>query len=118
MSAVAEHWIRTLSLVPHREGGWFRETFRSPERLPAAALPPRFTGERSLVTSILFLLAAGERSHLHRLRADEQWWHHAGGALHLHLLGSDGARRLVVSESAPQAVVPHGTWLAAEPEPG
>jgi len=118
MSAGAEHWIRTLSLAPHREGGWFRETFRSPERLPASALPARFAGERSLATSILYLLAAGERSQLHRLRADEQWWHHAGGALHLHLLDADGARRLVVSESAPQAVVPHGTWFAAEPEPG
>ena len=118
MSASAEYWIRTLSLVPHREGGWFRETFRSPERLPASALPARFAGERSLTTSILYLLAAGERSHLHRLRGDEQWWHHAGGAMQLHLLGAEGARRLVVSESALHVLVPHGTWFAAEPEPG
>jgi hypothetical protein len=118
MSAGAEHLIRTLSLAAHPEGGWFRETHRSPERLPVSALPARFTGERALVTSILYLLAAGERSHLHRLRADEIWGHHAGGAMILHLLESGGARRLVVSASAPHAVVPHGTWFAAEPEPG
>jgi predicted cupin superfamily sugar epimerase len=118
MSAGAEHIIRTLGLTPHREGGWFRETYRSPLRLPASALPERFAGERSLATSILYLLAAGERSHLHRLRADEQWWHHAGGAMLLHLLDDGGARRLVLNADTPQAVVPHGTWFAAEPEPG
>jgi uncharacterized protein len=118
MSAGAEHWIRTLSLVPHREGGWFRETYRSPERVPAAALPARFAGERALTTSILYLLAAGEHSRLHRLRGDEVWWHHAGGAMHLHLLDGGGARRLVVNGASPQAVVPHGTWFAAEPERG
>src|SRR6476661_8003928 len=100
MSAGAEHWIRTLSLVPHREGGWFRETYRSPER-PAAALPARFAGERALATSILYLLAAGERSQLHRLRGDELWWYHAGGAMHLHLLDGGGVRRLVLDASAP-----------------
>lgn len=114
----AEHWIRVLGLAPHPEGGWFRETFRSLERIPAEALPARFGGERCLATSIAYLLAAGEKSHFHRLRADESWWHHAGGAIHLHLLESPAARRLVVGGGTPQAVVPHGTWFAAEPEPG
>jgi hypothetical protein len=118
MSAGAEHWIRTLALGPHPEGGWFRETYRSPERMPASALPARFAGDRALATSILYLLPAGERSHFHRLRADEVWGHHAGGAMVLHLLDGGGARQLLVSASAPQAVVPHGTWFAAEPEPG
>lgn len=114
----AEHWVRALGLSPHPEGGWFRETWRSPERLAAAALPPRFGGERALATSILYLLGAGERSYFHRLRADEQWSHHAGGAMWLHLLRPAGVSRLVVSAEAPQAVVPHGTWFAAEPAPG
>jgi predicted cupin superfamily sugar epimerase len=118
MHAEAEQRIRALSLVAHPEGGWFRETFRSSERLPASALPPRFGGERSLSTSILYLLAAGEHSCFHRLRADELWWHHGGGAMHLHLLERGGVRRLVVGGATPQACVPHGTWFAAEPEPG
>lgn len=114
----AEHWVRALGLAAHPEGGWFRETYRSPERVPAAALPARFAGERCLATAIAYLLPEGERSHFHRLRADETWWHHAGGAMHLHLLGPDGVRTLVVGRDTPQALVPHDTWFAAEPEPG
>jgi predicted cupin superfamily sugar epimerase len=118
VSPEAGHWIRALGLAAHPEGGWFREVFRSPERLERAALPSRFTGARSLATSILYLLAAGERSCFHRLRADEQWCHHAGGAVHLHLLEPGGARQLSVGGETPQVTVPHGTWFAAEPEPG
>jgi hypothetical protein len=113
----AERWIRALGLTAHPEGGWFRETYRSTEKLPAGALPARFDGERCLATSIAYLLAAGERSSFHRLRADETWWHHAGGAMHLHFLGNP-SRRVVVGTDTPQATVPHGTWFAAEPEPG
>ena len=113
----AERWIRALGLAPHPEGGWFRETYRSAERLAASALPSRFDGERSLATSIAYLLAAGECSHFHRLRADETWWHHAGGAMHLYCLG-EPSQPVVVGSDSPQATVPHGTWFAAEPEPG
>ncbi len=118
MSAGAEHWIRELGLAPHPEGGWFRETFRSPERLPAAALPARFKGDRALSTSILYLLAAGQRSHFHRLHAEEVWSHHAGGAMHVHVLEAGTVRTQVVGGGRPQAVVTHGKWFAAEVAPG
>ncbi len=118
LSERAEQRIRALALVRHPEGGWFRETWRSAESVPPGALPARFPGARCLATSILYLLPAGERSHFHRLRADETWWHHDGGAMHLHLLGPDGAREVVVGPESPQALVPHGTWFAAEPAPG
>ena len=118
LSVDAEARIRALRLAAHPEGGWFREVYRSPERVGRDGLPERFSGSRSLATSILYLLAAGERSHFHRLRADEVWCHHAGGAVHLHLLGHGGARTLVVGADTPQAIVPHGSWFAAEPEPG
>ena len=118
MSPEAGHWIGVLGLAAHPEGGWFREVFRSPERVAREGLPVRFPGTRSLATSILYLLGAGERSRFHRLRADELWCHHAGGAVHLHLLERGGARTLVVGGDTPQVTVPHGTWFAAEPEPG
>ncbi len=118
MTAGAEQRIRELRLARHPEGGWFRETYRSPERYPVSSLPARFAGERALFTSILYLLAAGQRSHFHRLSADEVWFHHSGGAVRLHLLGPHGERTLVVGNGTPQAVVPHGTWFAAEPERG
>lgn len=113
-----EQRIRELRLAPHPEGGWFRETFRSPECYPVSSLPARFAGEHALFTSILYLLAAGQRSHFHRLRSDEVWFHHSGGDVLVHLLGPDGERMLVVGDGTPQVVVPHGTWFAAEPAPG
>ena len=119
MTSEAARWKAQLGLEPHPEGGHYRETWRSPVRVAAAALPPGFAGERALASSILYLLAAGERSLLHRLRADEIWYHHAGGPLGLHLLHPDGQyRRLVLGPGAFQQVVPHDCWFAAEPEPG
>ena len=118
MNAAAQRVIDALALREHPEGGWFRETYRSAERVPRSALPERFGGDRSLATRILYLLAAGERSCFHRLRADEGWCHQAGGALHLHLLEAGGHRRVTLSPDQPQIDVPHGTWFAAEPAPG
>ena len=115
--ADARRLIDALGLAAHPEGGWFREVFRSPERIGREGLPERFPTARSLATSILYLLAAGERSCFHRLRADELWCHHAGGAMHLHLLERGASRTLVVGGDTPQACVPHGTWFAAEPAP-
>ena len=51
-------------LEPHPEGGYFRETYRS----PLTAWPPGWPGERALTTAILYLLPAGERSAWHRVR--------------------------------------------------
>jgi uncharacterized protein len=102
--------IRLLDLRPHPEGGHYRETFRDPRQN---------TNGRSLSTAIYFLLAAGERSHWHRIDAVEIWHWHAGAALALQIAGSDGVAtvRLGTNFAAgdrPQAVVPAGAWQAAE----
>jgi predicted cupin superfamily sugar epimerase len=118
--ANAAYWIHALGLEPHPEGGRFRESWRSPERLPGSSWPARFGGARSLGTSIYYLLCAGEHSRLHRLRADEVWHLYDGGPLLLHLLAPDGEyRRLALGRDPargeqPQVVVPHGTWFGAE----
>lgn len=102
----AEEIIRRLELVPHPEGGWYRQTWVGPE------IEGRASG-----TAILFLLRAGERSHWHRVDADEIWLWHAGAPLVLslgltvardYLLGPD-----VLGEEVPQLVVPAGWWQAA-----
>ncbi|HEV2106040.1 MAG TPA: cupin domain-containing protein [Candidatus Eisenbacteria bacterium] len=118
MSADADAWVRRLALAPHPEGGCYRETWRSAETLAAGTLPPRFEGARPLGTTIYYLLRAGERSRLHRLRADELWALHAGGPLSLHLLADGGHREVVLGGDAPHHVAPHGAWIAAEPAPG
>lgn len=113
--------IAALGLARHPEGGWFRETYRAAEEIPAPALPPRFGGARAFSTAILFLLEAGDRSHLHRIRSDEVWHHHAGAALLLQVLHPDGRHEEVRLGPDPrsgdryQAVVPAGCWFGAEP---
>ncbi|MFN4090620.1 MAG: cupin domain-containing protein [Alphaproteobacteria bacterium] len=107
----AEQVIAALGLMPHPEGGHFREMFRASS--PA--------GIRAAATSIYYLLAANERSHWHRVDADEIWAFHAGEPLEL-LISMDGInvdRRLLGPDIAaghrPQAVVPGGAWQAAQP---
>jgi len=102
--------IRLLDLRPHPEGGHFRETFRDPRR---------GADGRSFSTAIYFLLAAGDRSHWHRIDAVEIWHWHAGAALALQLAGSDGLATVrlgadLAAGERPQAVVPAGVWQAAE----
>lgn len=106
----AHEVIEQLGLAPHPEGGWFRETWRD---LPA-------DGGRGVGTAIYFLLAAGERSHWHRVDAAEAWHHYAGGPLEL-AVADDTDHRVIhlgddlASGAEPQAVVPARAWQAARP---
>lgn len=116
----AQEWIDTLQLTPHPEGGWYRESYRAALEIPAAALPAIFDGPRNCCTSIYFLLEAGECSALHRIRQDEIWHFHAGGALGVDAITADGdpsRQRLGLNPAAgqsPQCVVPAGAWFGAE----
>jgi predicted cupin superfamily sugar epimerase len=113
--ATAREWIERLALVPHPEGGWYRETYRSSERVEAAALPSRFGGARVLSTAIYYLLRAGDRSALHRIKSDEIWHHYAGDAVTLWVLEAPGvARQLRLGgDGLPQVTVPAGAWYGA-----
>ena len=112
--AIAE----ALDLLPHPEGGWFRETWKTSARVQAHG------GERATATGIYFLLGAGEESMWHAVRSDEVWLWHRGGPLELEL-GGDGdapvrADTVVVGPEVengqrPQALVPAGMWQAARP---
>lgn len=115
----ARQLVETLELVPHPEGGWYRETHRSAMRVTHPAL-----GERSAFTSILFLLEFPQVSHLHRIDAEELWNWHAGIDLVVHIETSPGVlspHLLGPSSGNFQLVVPPGRWFAselAEPNPG
>ena len=110
----AHEVTRLLGLVPHPEGGFFRETFRA-EELPIP-LPER--GVRSASTAIYFLLRRGDFSAFHRVRSDEGWHHYLGASLELHLIEASAHKRLVLGPrlelgERPQAVVPRGVLQAA-----
>ena len=82
---------------------------------------PATDGERPPGSAILYLLAAGERSHWHRLDAAEVWQFSAGEALELRIWcpgtrpSSAIARSGVGAGDAAQAVVPAGAWQTARP---
>ena len=84
--------VRFLDLVPHPEGGFFRELYRADEEVPRAALPKRFSGDRAYATAIYFLLTHGTFSALHTIESDELWHHYEGGALRVVTLSDDGTR--------------------------
>jgi predicted cupin superfamily sugar epimerase len=105
----ADQVIAWLGLEPHPEGGHYRELWRDPAE----------AGGRGALSTILYLLRAGERSAWHRVDAIEVWHYHAGAALELqvsedgegcqaHRLGTDFAAGEVA-----QAVVPAGAWQSA-----
>ncbi|EPX86456.1 hypothetical protein ruthe_01271 [Rubellimicrobium thermophilum DSM 16684] len=106
----ADRIAERLGLVPHPEGGRYRQTWI------ADAAP----GERPAGTAILFLLAREERSHWHRVDAAEIWHFHAGAPLLLSIAqtaaGPAQMLRLgpdVLGGDRPQAIVPPGWWQSA-----
>jgi predicted cupin superfamily sugar epimerase len=115
-----EELIRHLALVRHPEGGWYRETYRSNERVPSKALPARFGGERSFCTAIYFLLEQGDVSALHRIKSDEIWHYYAGASLSIHVLTRKGDHEIlrlgpdITAGETFQTVVPGECWFGAE----
>lgn len=114
MTSTAAAVIAALGMRRHPEGGWFVETWRSPTSVDGATRPT--------ASAILYLLGAGERSHWHRVDADEIWQWSDGGPLALRTWSTGDAtvsvHRLggaVTAGERPQVVVPAGTWQAAEP---
>ena len=113
-----------LGLIPHPEGGWFRETWRAEPSWTPAGYP----GRRSAATAIYFLLPAGAESCWHAVRSDEVWLWHSGGPLAL-LLGGAGPGPPPIRLRSPSARTSRpasalSTWYApaagsrpARPEP-
>ncbi len=97
-----------LGLLPHPEGGHYRELWRDQ--------PPSGRGAGS---SILFLLAAGERSHWHRVDAAEIWLWQGGSALLLGIAGTAAGRQELrlgpdlAGGDVLQGIVPAHAWQEA-----
>lgn len=105
----ADDVIRLLGLKPHPEGGYFRETFRDPERV----------GGRSRSTAIYYLLKAGEMSRWHRVDAVEIWHWYAGAPLELKLHDGSRLHSLILGSGfneghVPQVIVPVRCWQSAK----
>lgn len=131
MDPRAAHLIASLGLAPHPEGGYYRELYRATGTVrPADGRPVR-----PALTTIYFLLPAGQVSCWHRVLSDEVWHHYEGAPLDLLVTAGDGAPVLRVTVgpvppvvavadtaspaftapafTAPVFSVPAGWWQAA-----
>lgn len=103
----AQDIIDRLSLEPHPEGGFYRQTWRAENEGRAAG------------TCIYSLLKDGGHSHWHKVNATEIWLYHAGAPLVLSLSETDAGPATDhlltpdLSEGEPQLIVPEGHWQAA-----
>lgn len=107
---IAQDIINQLGLIPHPEGGWYRETWRDQRA---------GSDERGCASLIYYLLERGQRSHWHKIDATEIWLHQGGGTLRLHTWsGGDVTTRHLGQGLADgevlQACVEPGEWQAAE----
>ena len=113
----AAELIEGLGLAPHPEGGYFREVYRSAARVhPLDGRPDRLA-----LTTIYFLLTAGQVSRWHRVTSDEVWHYYEGDPLELVVADAGfeaiSRRRLgpVADNTQPVHVVVAGEWQAARP---
>jgi len=111
----ARELVDQLALLPHPEGGWYREIHRSWERVQTRR------GLRSALTTIHYLLEHEQLSRWHVVESTEIWHFHGGAPLDLfeyvpatrlltrHVLG--GIREGGGSENV--VVIEAGVWQAA-----
>ncbi|MBF0206438.1 MAG: cupin domain-containing protein [Oligoflexia bacterium] len=106
--------IKALNLKPHPEGGYFKESYRSPLKI----------NDRHCSTAIYYLLDINSIAKFHIIKSDEIWHFYAGGAiklvyfcadnnLHEVLMGSN-----VIAGETPQFMIPANTYFAAYPSEG
>ncbi len=106
--------VRQLDLQPlEPEGGFFSRTFLSSQEQNF------WMGNRSVVSSIYYLVTPESYSLLHRLQSDEIYHFYLGDPLELHEVDSSQRHRKIIlgqdllEGQRPQAVIPAGSWQAS-----
>lgn len=113
LEMTAQEWINRLNLIPHPEGGFYREVYRS--ALEVVSPGGKTTGS---CTSIYYLLQDRDFSGFHRIAYPEIWYYHDGKALDVHSIDATGkysVTRLGKGDGEQLSlVVEPGVWFAAE----
>ncbi len=120
MNKKAELIITKLDLKPHPEGGYYKEVYRSEEELKEECLPARYSGSRSISTSIYFLLDGEQVSMFHRIRSDETWHFYDGSEVKIYILADDGQMSEILlgknleEMEIHQVTIKKNSWFGAE----
>jgi uncharacterized protein len=105
--------IKTYSLIPHPEGGYYKETYRSSSDISAL--------ERNYCTAIYYLLTKDAKSNLHRIKSDEIWHFYLGSPMTVAIIHSnERIEEITLGQDIKaghklQYVVPANTWFGAFP---
>jgi len=109
--------IELLDLKPlPREGGYYRETYRSVRSVSVRNASGRSEVERSLSTAIYYLITPDSFSALHRLPGDEIFHFYYGDPVTMVVLHPDGGMETYImglnfaAGERPQSVAPGGAW--------
>jgi uncharacterized protein len=116
MNKTAAAIIKKLKLKKHPEGGYFSETYRTPISIGKNQLPEKFSGKRSLSTTIYFLLTGKNLSSFHKLKADEVWHFYSGVPLNIYTIQKNGRLKKITlgKNHLYQTVIEAEQWFAAE----
>ncbi len=119
----ANEIIELLKLLPHPEGGYYKETYRSDDSISFNILNKGHKGKRNLATSIYYLLESGQVSKFHRLKSDEIWYYHCGSPMRIICLSEGEISSLILGADIslgqlPQAIIKAGTIFGATPFDG
>lgn len=115
-----DYWVNHLDLLPHPEGGFYKEMYRSSLSVSADIMEEGLAGDRNLATGIYFLITEGNFSAFHRIKSDEMWHFYYGEPLIVHVIELSGKyTKLAIGldiekGQTPQALVPAGAWFASE----
>lgn len=124
MDDAVKRIVERFDLIPHPEGGYFREVHRSTMKLDHPAVPEDVAPERSAGTLIYFLLSGPDFSAFHRVRWSDEIWHlYAGGPLEIFVIDADGQldRRELTTDlmqGEPTTMIRAGNWQSARLAPG
>ncbi|MGZ3790348.1 MAG: cupin domain-containing protein [Bacteriovorax sp.] len=92
-----EQLIKTYDLLPHPEGGHYRETYRSGHS-----------------TGIFYLLTKGEKSSFHRIKSDEMWHFYGGDSIAVVEITNEGeVKETILNKNNVQYVVSANVWFGA-----
>ena len=117
MARDQQFYLNKYKMTQHEEGGFYSETYRS----ELAIYSENVQEDRPSMTSIYFLLSAGDNSFssFHKMKSDEIWNFHDGGDLAIYIINSKGTLTKKIlgknhNDAEPQIIVPREHWFAAE----
>lgn len=106
------YWIQKLQLQVHPEGGYYKEILRSEDLINSEQ-----HNQKSLYTSIYYLLDSETKSFCHRLKSDEIWYYHSGAPVTLYLIDPKGNWSIKVcgpnENEDLSIIIPKNTWFGA-----